>query len=300
MSLIRKLFRISTYRKPEFIYRPLQFLRRLRWKSLAGSGQQLARTAWGLNVLVEPSDRIGEAVLKTGSYDTAAVEVMFRLIEPGETNLDIGANFGLMTGVMAIAAGPDGTVHAFEPHPDLRTRLNNHLAEWNESTKMAKVFVHPTAVSSSKGTSVLYEPSEFDANKGTASLEQEGNSNGKGIHVETVRLDEALPAELRVGVLKIDIEGHEKAALEGAAAFLKSGQIRDIIYEDHEQYPSGVSELLELHGYEIFLIQRGFLRPRVLSARTPPVELPNYLATLDSERLERLLGPRGYCTLRKL
>ena len=39
-----------------------------------------------------------------------------------------------------------------------------------------------------------------------------------------------------IGVCKIDIERHEKAALDGAKELLNQ-KIRDIIYEDHMGYP---------------------------------------------------------------
>lgn len=48
--------------------------------------------------------------------------------------------------------------------------------------------------------------------------------------------------------MKIDIEGHEKAALEGAADALENHLIGDIIYEDHACYPSEVSGFLENYG----------------------------------------------------
>ncbi len=45
-------------------------------------------------------------------------EVLARLIDPGDTVVDAGANVGYMTVLAAAAAGPTGRVVAFEPHPE--------------------------------------------------------------------------------------------------------------------------------------------------------------------------------------
>ena len=86
-------------------------------------------------------------------------------------------------------------------------------------------------------------------------------------------------------------------ALIGANELLKKKKVRDIIYEDHEGYPSPVSKLLEEHGYKIYLIRKGLLRPLLLEANTPRYELPNFLATLDPERALQKLKGFGYSTL---
>ena len=79
-----------------------------------------------------PRDRIGSSILKTGTYDTVLLESLSRLINPGEICLDIGANHGLMTSLMAKSSGLKGEVIAFEPHPVIFKKLEEcgvHIAE---------------------------------------------------------------------------------------------------------------------------------------------------------------------------
>ncbi len=104
----------------------------------------------------------------------------------------------------------------------------------------------------------------------------------------------------RIGVMKIDIEGHELAALRGAERLLSVGCVRDIIFEEHTPLPTPVSRLLEAHGYQIFLLRKDTLGPKLIP--TPcelPEALPNYLATLDSDRAQQRFKKRGFLSLRR-
>ena len=123
----------------------------------------------------------------------------------------------------------------------------------------------------------------------------------KLIKIDTDCLDDFLnDSQTTIGMLKIDIEGHEKAALSGAASLLKRGVIRDIIYEEQASYPSSVSKYLEQFGYKIYLIRKGLLKPMLMPPGTPLYELGNYLATRNPHRAEKRIAKKGYRVLRPL
>src|SRR5687767_14315604 len=52
-----------------------------------------------------------------------SVELLSRLLAPGMVAIDVGANIGYFTTLMASRTGPTGTVHAFEPTPALAERV---------------------------------------------------------------------------------------------------------------------------------------------------------------------------------
>ncbi len=259
------------------------------------------RLPWGLHVTVSPHDRIGASILKTGSYDTAVLECLYRLVDKGELCLDVGANFGLMTGLLAIATGESGTVIAFEPHPEIAASLKEHIKLWQTTRNIGAVRVYDSAVSEANGIAELEIPREFSENRGAARISRPKKTKQQDdnhISVQTICLDDFLDdAQSPIGVLKIDIEGHEKAALSGAAGLLKRGAIRDIVYEGPEGYPSEVSNYLEEFGYKVFLIRKGLLQPLLLPPVTPLYELGNFLATLDPARAHKRLGKTGYRVL---
>ncbi|MDA7920187.1 hypothetical protein N9B73_00395 [Verrucomicrobiales bacterium] len=49
------------------------------------------------------------------------------LVEPGQSVLDVGANFGLYTKLLSEAVGPDGHVYVFEPMFDMFRVLRNNV-----------------------------------------------------------------------------------------------------------------------------------------------------------------------------
>ena len=61
------------------------------------------------------------------SIDLAVSEALWRLLDPGALALDVGANIGFMTNLMAWRSGPCGRVLAFEPHPEVFRSLAENV-----------------------------------------------------------------------------------------------------------------------------------------------------------------------------
>ena len=250
---------------------------------------------------VDARERIGESITKIGVYDLGTLEVLARLADPGEVVLDIGANEGLMTGLLARRVGKAGKVIAFEPHPAIFRKLRGNVERWSAGDRggeLGAMDCRELAVSDAEGVVPLCLPEEFAGNRGTAFVGHEGSAEKIEARVRARRLEDEVPSGVRVALMKIDVEGHELAVLRGAGRLVGEGGARDIVFEEHASYPSPVSEFLEEAGYSIFLIQKGLLRPQLLQANSRPRELPNYLATLDVGRALRKMGAFGYRALR--
>ena len=82
------------------------------------------------------------------NYESALIE---RILKPGMTVIDVGANHGMFSLEAAHLIGPEGILHAFEPTPETRELLQNNLAANGLST--VKVF--PSALGETKGTARL-------------------------------------------------------------------------------------------------------------------------------------------------
>jgi FkbM family methyltransferase len=296
-SLAARLYRLAN--KPYYVYRPRQLARRVRaWQAQDGD-PRLLTTAWGSQLYCWP-DPLGHAVARTGVYDLAVAETLARLADAGETALDAGANVGLMSNLLAHAVGPGGRVVAFEPHPAIVATLTTNAERWRTHERFAPVEVRAAAVSSAPGTVMLaVDPAAFARNKGTASLERLG-AGEPGIEVQATRIEDEFDAP--IGTLKLDVEGHERSALQGASALLDAGLIRDIVFEEHGRAPTPVTELLESHGYTLFGVVQGMRGPIVCApAQAYERKLwdpPALLATRDPERARARLRPRGWRCLR--
>jgi FkbM family methyltransferase len=283
--------------KPEYLFRPHQIARRA-WHALA-QPPALAnvRLPWGLTITCRPNDELGYSLWTTGVYDLAVTEALWRLTEPGETAVDVGANIGYMTSVLASRVGTKGTVYAFEPHPEIHQELLENLGRWRSTMRSGEIRASPLALSSACGTAMLWCDDYFTVNRGTASLIMRSPASS-GTTVDVGTLDTCLRDERRIGVLKLDVEGAELSVLLGAGDLLRRHAIRDIVFEGHEQYRRPVFTLLAEAGYAIFRLSKGHTRPLLsepgATERVPRWGAPSYLATLDAERSRRLFSARGW------
>src|SRR5262245_30401299 len=115
---------VRSFAKPEYLLRPSQLWRRLQWHFAPANETYISvRLPWGAQIRVRPTDVIGSAIAKLGLFDLLVSESLFRLCDVGELALDIGANIGQMTSLMAVKVGPSGTVLAFEPHFEIFSEL---------------------------------------------------------------------------------------------------------------------------------------------------------------------------------
>jgi FkbM family methyltransferase len=298
-SLIRFL------NKPEYLLRPRQLVSRIRFAVQPINAEMTVKLPWGLDITVQAAETIGRSICTYGLYDLVTTESIVRLLDPGETAIDVGANNGYMTGLMAWRAGSIGEVICFEPSGQLFGELSLNLSRWQQDVSLARVRAHQLALSSVDGEGELHIPISFRENHGTASLES-SPPGGPSIGVEKTklgRLDSFVSPNAIIGVVKIDVEGHEIRVLEGAEGLLRARRVRDIIFEDHGSYPTASQRFLESLGYSVYRLSRTFSKPVLCKSDDPrgteehPIGvLPNYLATLDSDRVTDRFSAPGWRT----
>jgi FkbM family methyltransferase len=293
------------FNKPEYFCRPQQILYR-SWQGMPFSkqGHKELRVSWGETIYCNTSEDIGRSIAHYGIYDLVTSETIHRLLDAKDVAMDIGANIGHMTGIMARRCGPEGRIISFEASGIIYSKLLKNVNRWNRERNLGQIEAHNLAVSNKSGAVTLYHRDCFGSNEGTASLE---SPPGRGTEevVQAVTIDEFVASNTRIGLAKIDVEGHELSVLQGAAGLLSEGRVRDIVFEEHGCYPTPVHQLLEDSGYRLFRLTRSFsqlvLRPP--NQGTGPGEdpagvLPNFLASLDPDRVQALLKPPGWRTLR--
>lgn len=170
----------------------------------------------GIRILVDTrSIDIGIHLLTLGRWETAYTALFTRLLKPGDTVLDLGANHGVYALIAAQAVGPTGRVDAFEPNPrlsklvDLSLRLNG-FGGWAQ--------VHPVGASETGGTARLVFNDNFS---GGGSVALAGGDTRPGVDCRLVALDDMFADPAYVpDVIKMDVEGHEGRALRGMRKLL--------------------------------------------------------------------------------
>lgn len=152
-------------------------------------------------------------------YEPRLLEVIEKEIKPGEIVVDLGANIGYYTLIFARLVGEKGKVYAFEPDPENFALLKKNV----EINGYKNVILVQKAISNQTGKTRLYLS---DENVGDHQI-FDSKYGRKSIEIETVTLDEYFKDEA-VDFVKIDIQGAEQAALEGATKFLQNKKLKII------------------------------------------------------------------------
>lgn len=292
---------VANLTRPHYVFRPRQLLRRVATDFQPPAPERRFRLLWGPEITANTASRqdpVGLGLLRRGVFDLLVCEVLLRLADPGETVLDVGANIGQMTSLLAHAVGERGRVIAFEPHPVVFDLLARNVAEWSALPSGAPFEIHQAALSGADGEAML-STDVFDINQGSASLERPTQHRGKmnEHRVRVQRLDTLLSDGSEVGVMKIDVEGHEIHALEGATATLSAGRVRDIVFEERASPPTPVTRFLEAHGYTVVRLGeclRGPLLAHLAATEIKSKDDPSLLATRAPERAAQRLRVRGW------
>ena len=134
------------------------------------------------------------------------------LVDGRRVSIDVGANKGVYTYWLARYSRH---VYAFEPNPKIFRILKASAA------RAPRVTLSPIALSDASGRAQLHVPrteSGYSNQRATLHEQSPGCAYGE-LEVETRRLDDEGIDE--VGFIKIDVEGHEFAVLDGAAETIR-------------------------------------------------------------------------------
>ena len=123
---------------------------------------------------------MGLMLYRYGHRD-ANLDLIARLLSPGDVFVDGGANVGLFTLVAAERVGPTGKVVAFEPGRAVRLRLLENVV----LNGFSQVEVIPFALSSTAGEAPFRV---FDAGGAGLNHLSPGESNDEGGRIEMVAL----------------------------------------------------------------------------------------------------------------
>lgn len=221
-----------------------------------GSWRNVRRN--GFDLKLDLSDAVDHYIyygLAEPGYDR-----LFQYVKSGARVIDVGANIGMLSLPLARTVG-NGRVVSFEPDPQNRKRLNEHLA----MNAVANVTVLPYGLGAEARTFELYKV--VGTNSGMNRILTDRTATGRFPHtsIDVRRLDDLWP-DLGLDVLhlmKIDVEGFEMAVLQGAERTIeKHRPVLFIELDDDNLRENGTSaaalvEWLAERGYSVSAAESG-------------------------------------------
>jgi FkbM family methyltransferase len=169
----------------------------------------------------------GAGIERYGEDAESELRVLRQLCSPGAVVVEVGANIGSRTMVLARQVAPAGFVYAYEPQRIVFQTLCANLA----LNSIVNVDARHAAVGAEQGW--VHEP-DLDygkrANFGAVGVSPAGQDKSR--RVRQVRIDEDLQLS-RLNLMKIDVEGMELEVLTGADALIR--RFRPALYVENDR-----------------------------------------------------------------
>lgn len=157
---------------------------------------------------------VGNHVVIGRAYEPAVAAVLRRHVKPGMAVVDVGANIGYLTMLLAALVTPQGRVVAIEPNPDNVRML--------EASRRVNGFGHVLVIQAAagRGTALLTLHVSY-SNGMTGEMPDDVEAVLASRPVPCFALDTILPAAPAIDLVKIDVEGGELNVLLGLSRTLE-------------------------------------------------------------------------------
>ena len=191
---------------------------------------------------------------KGKNRERETIEAIYRLIKPGDMVVELGGHIGYLSQIFADLAGTTGKVVVFEPSVGNSSYLkanvgffdNVEVIEKAVGNEIGEVVFYEEGLSG-QNNSLIREYDIFEHNRSEAGVEVKVMET----RVSCTTLDhECTAVGWHPSFIKIDVEGAELMALQGALAVLKSD--RPLLMVEISNNISECFALLDSAGYDFF------------------------------------------------
>jgi len=237
--------------------------------------------------------------IRTGGWTEPELDIIRYAVKPGDTVVDIGANYGLWSYHLSRAVGPTGKVYAFEPLPFTSStfRFIAKLLRFQEVHLVPKAcgdtagrvtFTVPISDSGSIIAGIVHESRRDDNRQGRERHARYEKT--KDVKCDQIVLDEYLDGVTNVSFIKCDVEGADYFAMKGAKSILEKN-LPTVIVEINPWFLEGfgvsLSDLVNLFvglGYRLYHYENG----RLQSAKIEDIVEDNWVFVHPSREQQML------------
>ncbi|MFT6843912.1 MAG: FkbM family methyltransferase [Flavobacteriales bacterium] len=176
---------------------------------------------------------------KNLEYDRLTKLILKKVLTENSNCVDIGCHKGEILELM-LSYAPKGNHIAFEPLPHLFQNLKNIFGN--------QVTIYPFALANENGASTFHFVKNAPAYSGIKKREYAvENPDIEEIDVELKKLDEVIDPNIKIDLIKIDVEGAEFNVLKGAENLLKAHK-PTVVFE----CGLGASEFYDTHPGDVY------------------------------------------------
>ncbi len=205
--------------------------------------------------------RLVRAVWLPKEYEPELSAVIRQLVQPGWVCVDVGANIGIISCLLAKLAQSAGRVIAFEAFPG-NAALLARMAKWSGLAQ--RITVENMAISDGIQRELVLYPGRGGASEEWNILghDLEGNRTEAVLRIPATSLDAYFPPGSPVHFVKIDIEGAGALALRGMRRILRDARPFVLVEFHDEDEWRGREELLAAR-YDLYDMMGRKLDPAV-------------------------------------
>jgi len=196
------------------------------------------------------------------SYEPEITYLLLRAIKPGDFVIDVGANIGVFTVIMASLVGPEGKVLAFEPDRYNADRLhkNIELNELDNVEVIEKPLWHSEAPvnfyrnADTAGGHSLWDPARWIGNPVTKK-----ERPAPSIYQASTLEKEIVRIGRRCSFIKIDTEGVDEMILTALGINRPEYIVSELNPFGQRQFKGNndtLRALMRKYGYECFLLSQ--------------------------------------------
>lgn len=238
-------------------------------RNLLTRGAEIKSIAGGVTFSLAPEGSTAFDFWSGLRFEWNELEFLLKMIWPGTTFVDIGANAGLFTLAAATKLrGSDSAIYAFEPCSGTFDILERNI----RLNRLKDIHAFRLALSDRPGVASLWVNARLK--DGLNSLKDPSHPDAQvvgRVEVQTASLDEFIQEKgiTRVDVMKVDVEGAELLVFRGARKLLSREDAPLILYEGYSwctagfhYHPVEIMWLLEECGYELFVLDSASGRVR--------------------------------------